>query len=131
MFCCCYCLIYNGKHMILILVLDPSSVNFLKMLDRTANTASVEWQDPCYINDNSVNYSIKLTNKTSSDRENTSFETYDETTNLQSELTRLLPFRNYTVQVAPVNSVGKGPYQDLSFQTHISGISHNCYIKAA
>jgi len=100
------------------------------MLDRTANTASVEWLDPCYINDNSVKYSIKLTNKTSFDRENTSFETDDETTNLQSELTSLLPFQNYTVQVAPVNSVGKGAYQELSFQTHISGISHSCYIKA-
>ena len=93
----------------------------LTLLNIEANTASFKWLEPCYINDNSAYYSIKIINNTRSERENTRFEINVSTTTLHTEVTDLLPFRNYTLQITPVNSAGAGRHVEHSFQTHISG----------
>ena len=101
----------------------PSAVKNLTLSDIMANKANVLWSEPCFINDINLNYSITIQQNISDSDTNHKIKTAS-TTNVSTELSDLLPFRNYTVSVAPVNSIATGPHQYKYFRTKISGTTN-------
>ena len=105
-------------------VLVPDAVEDLRVSDIMANNANALWLEPCFKNDINVNYSITI-EQLRSDGDTYLKNTTFRTTNVSTELLDLLPFRNYTVSVTPVNTITKGPYQHTHFRTKISGTTQN------
>jgi len=115
--------VYNYLTFDFVFLIVSSAVTNLTLSDIMANKANVSWSEPCYINDINLIYSITIQQNISDTDTNHTIKTVS-TTNVSTELSDLLPFRNYTVSVAPVNSIATGPSQNKYFRTQISGTKH-------